>query len=293
MKAFLSETYGSPDVFRLAEIDTPAPGAGQVLVKVLALSVNPADWHCLRGKPLFARATLGVVKPKATILGCDVAGRVEAVGPGVTDVQPGDAVYANLLDTGFGGFAEYVAVPVDVLAPAAPTLSFEEAAAIPMAAVTALQGLRYHSEIRSGQAVLVNGASGGVGHFGVQIAKASGAVVTGVTSTSKGDVPAPVASDARRQIHRQHHRQIHALLCGRTTRKIAADPHVTVDSTAGARMRTILGSALPRHAEAAVNAALEDTRVVLVNGARQSGKSTLARLVEKAATPNGVISIPP
>ena len=218
MKAFLSETYGSPDVFRLAEIETPMPGAGQVLVKVLALSVNPADWHCLRGKPLFARATLGVVKPKATILGCDVAGRVEAVGPGVTDVQPGDAVYANLLDTGFGGFAEYVAVPVDVLAPAAPTLSFEEAAAIPMAAVTALQGLRYHSEIRPGQAVLVNGASGGVGHFGVQIAKASGAVVTGVTSTSKGDVPAPVASDARRQIHRQH--------IGRSTRYYAAEPRV-------------------------------------------------------------------
>ena len=117
------------------------------------------------------------------------------MGAGVTGAQPGDAVYANLLDTGFGGFAEYVAVPVDVLAPAPATLSIEEAAAIPMAAVTALQGLRYHGEIRPGQAVLVNGASGGVGHFGVQIAKAAGAVVTGVTSTSNLDLVRSLGAD--------------------------------------------------------------------------------------------------
>jgi NADPH:quinone reductase-like Zn-dependent oxidoreductase len=188
LKAFLSAKYGPPETLRLAEVEMPAPKANEVLVKVLAVSVNPADWHSLRGKPVFARATLGLLRPKHTILGVDIAGQVEAVGSGVTRFKPGDEVYANLLDHGYGGFAEYVSVPVDVLALKPANLSFEEAAAVPMAGVTALQGFRYHGDIRAGQKVLVNGASGGVGHFAVQLARASGAVVTGVTSTRNIDL---------------------------------------------------------------------------------------------------------
>ena len=119
-------------------------------MKVLGVSVNPADWHSLRGKPVFSRLTLGLRRPKHKILGVDVAAQVEAVGRGVTRFRPGDEVYANLLDVGYGGFAEYVSVPADVMSLKAANLSFEEAAAVPMAAVTALQGLRHHGEI-SGQ----------------------------------------------------------------------------------------------------------------------------------------------
>ena len=152
-------------------------------MKVLAASVNPADWHSMRGKPVFSRAALGLLRPKHPILGVDVAGQVEAVGGGVTQFKPGDEVYANLLDHGYGGFAEYVSVPVEVVSSKPATLSFEEAAAVPMAAVTALQGLRHHGEIRPGQKVLINGATGGVGTFAVQIARSYGSEVTGVTST--------------------------------------------------------------------------------------------------------------
>ena len=194
-KAFIYEKYGPPETLRLVEVAKPAPKADEVLVRVLAVSVNPADWHCLRGKPIFSRATLGLLRPKQQILGVDIAGRVEAVGGGVTRFAPGDEVYANLLDHGFGGFAEYVAVPVDVLAPKPANLSFEEAAAVPMAAVTALQGLRHHGELGPGQRVLVNGASGGVGHFAVQIANASGAEVTGVTSTRNLDLVRSLGAD--------------------------------------------------------------------------------------------------
>jgi NADPH:quinone reductase-like Zn-dependent oxidoreductase len=136
----------------------------------------------MRGKPLFSRATLGLLRPKHQILGVDIAGQVEAVGSGVTRFKPGDEVYANLLYHGYGGFAEYASVPVDVMSLKPANRSFEEAAAVPMAAVTALQGLRHHGEIQPGQKVLINGASGGVGTFAVQIAKSYGSEVTGVTS---------------------------------------------------------------------------------------------------------------
>jgi NADPH:quinone reductase-like Zn-dependent oxidoreductase len=139
VKALIYDKYGPPQALRLAQVDNPAPAAGEVLVKVLAASVNAADWHLMRGKPLFSRATVGLLRPKHKILGVDIAGRVEAAGSGVTGFQPGDEVYANLLDHGYGGFAEYVAVPVTVAAPKPASLSFEEAAAVPMAAVTALQ----------------------------------------------------------------------------------------------------------------------------------------------------------
>src|SRR5215216_2995831 len=183
MKAFILDKYGPPERLRMAEVEKPAPAADEVLVKVLAVSVNPADWRSMRAKPFFSRATLGLLRPKHRILGVDIAGRVEAVGSGVSQFQPGDEVYANLLDHGYGGFAEYASVAVDVLSLKPASLSFEEAAAVPMAAVTALQGLRRHGELQPGQRVLINGASGGVGSFAVQLAKASGAEVTAVTST--------------------------------------------------------------------------------------------------------------
>jgi NADPH:quinone reductase-like Zn-dependent oxidoreductase len=195
MKAFVYEKYGPPETLRMAEVDTPAPGAGEVLVKVLAVSVNAADWHVLRGKPLFYRATLGLLRPKHKILGGDIAGQVEAAGGGVTQFQPGDQVYANLLEHGYGGFAEYVSVPVDVMALKPVSLSFEEAAAVPMAATTALQGLGRHGDLQAGQKVLINGATGGVGTFAVQLAKAYGAEVTAVTSTPNIDLVRSLGAD--------------------------------------------------------------------------------------------------
>jgi NADPH:quinone reductase-like Zn-dependent oxidoreductase len=188
MKAIVYDKYGSPDVLELREAAKPAPNADEVLVRVLAVSVNPADWHSMRGKPLFSHATLGWLRPKHRILGVDIAGKVEAVGSGVTRFKPGDEVYANLLDHGFGGFAEYASVPVDVMALKPANLSFEEAAAVPMAAVTALQGVGHHGAVQPAQSVLINGASGGVGTFAVQIAKSYGAEVTGVTSTRNIDL---------------------------------------------------------------------------------------------------------
>jgi NADPH:quinone reductase-like Zn-dependent oxidoreductase len=195
MKAFIYERYGPPETLRMVEVDKPAPNTDEVLVKVLAVSVNAADWHVLRGKPLFSRATLGLLRPKHQILGVDIAGQVEAVGNGVTQVKVGDEVYANLLDHGYGGFAEYVSVPVDVMSAMPANLSFEEAAAVPMAAVTALQGLGRHGELQPTQKVLINGASGGVGTFAVQLAKAYGAEVTAVTSTRNLDLVRSLGAD--------------------------------------------------------------------------------------------------
>jgi len=188
MKAFMSEKYGPPEMLRMAEVEQPTPAADEVLVKVLAVSVNPADWRSMRAKPFFSRATLGLLRPKHRIPGVDIAGRVEAAGSDVTQFTPGDEVYANLLDHGSGGFAEYVSVPVEVMSFKPANLSFEEAAAVPMAGVTALQGLRQHGEVRAGQRVLINGASGGIGTFAVQIAKSYGSEVTGVTSTRNIDL---------------------------------------------------------------------------------------------------------
>jgi NADPH:quinone reductase-like Zn-dependent oxidoreductase len=162
---------------------------------VLAVSVNPADWRLMRAKPFFARATMGLLRPKHRLPGGDVAGRVEAVGSGVTKFKPGDEVFANLLDHGLGGFAEYVSVPVEVMSLKPTNLSFEEAAAVPMAAVTALQGLRHHGEIQAGQRVLINGASGGIGTFAVQIAKSYNSKVTGVTSTANIDLVGSLGAD--------------------------------------------------------------------------------------------------
>ncbi|MEA5365297.1 NAD(P)-dependent alcohol dehydrogenase [Amycolatopsis sp., V23-08] len=179
MKALVLHAYGPPESLTFEDVPDPVPAAGEVLVRVLATSVNPYDWHYLRGEPRIARLMPGGPRrPHGAILGCDLAGRVEAVGAGVTAFRPGDDVYALLPH---GAYAEYVSVPEALLAPKPANLSHAQAAAMPMAAVTALVSLR---GVKSGQKVLVNGASGGVGTFAVQLAKALGAQVDAVCSTA-------------------------------------------------------------------------------------------------------------
>ena len=196
MKAMVYHTYGSPDVLKLEEIEKPTLQDDEVLVKVHAASANAADWHLLRGKPFLMRLMgFGLLKPKHKFLGAAVAGRVEAVGRTVTQFQPGDEVFGDLSACGFGAFAEYVSVPANALALKPTRLTFEEAAAVPVAAVTALQGLRDKGQIQPGQKVLINGASGGVGTFAVQIAKAFGADVTGVCSTRNVDMVRSIGAD--------------------------------------------------------------------------------------------------
>jgi NADPH:quinone reductase-like Zn-dependent oxidoreductase len=179
MKAIVYEKYGSPDVLELRDIDKPAVTDDGVLVRIRAASANPYDWHFMRGKPLFARAMFGWFKPKSHAFGADLAGEVEAVGKSVTRFRPGDAVFGE----GAGAFAEYACVPERWLARKPANLTFEQAAAVPMGGITALQGLRDSGKLEAGQKVLVHGASGGVGTFAVQIAKSLGAEVTGVCST--------------------------------------------------------------------------------------------------------------
>jgi NADPH:quinone reductase-like Zn-dependent oxidoreductase len=182
MKAIVQERFGPPDILRLADIDPPQIGPGDVLVRVRAAAVNPYDWHLMRGDPLAARLTgdVGLTRPKSLVPGIDAAGRVEAVGADVRGLRPGDEVM------GFcpGSLAEYARTTPYLLVPKPADLTFEQAAAVPMAAVTALRGIRTIGRARAGQRVLVNGAGGGVGTFAVQIAAALGAEVTGVCSTA-------------------------------------------------------------------------------------------------------------
>jgi NADPH:quinone reductase-like Zn-dependent oxidoreductase len=195
MKAMVNAKYGPPDVLELTEVGKPVPEDDEVLVKVHAASVNPADWHILRGEPYVARLQLGLREPKERVLGCDVAGRVEDVGENVEMLQPGDDVFGSPFMHGFGAFAEYVCVSEDLLAPTPANLSFEQAAAVPLAASTALQGLRDHGGIEPGHRVLIVGASGGVGTFAVQIAKSFGAEVTGVCSTKNVEMVRSLGAD--------------------------------------------------------------------------------------------------
>jgi NADPH:quinone reductase-like Zn-dependent oxidoreductase len=196
MKAIVCDGYGAPDqVLRFSDVDEPVVGAEQVLVRVRSASVNPADWHIVRGEPYLARLSFGLRKPKFQVLGCDLAGPVEAVGSSVTGLEPGDEVYGSAFMKGFGTFAEQAAVSEDVLAPKPANLTFEQAAAVPTAGLTALQGLRDHGRVESGQRVLIIGAAGGVGTFAVQIAKALDAEVTGVCSTSKVEMVRSIGAD--------------------------------------------------------------------------------------------------
>ena len=191
MKAFVQETYGSADVMQLNEIDKPLVGDGAALVRVHAMSVNPADWHAISGTPFIARLAFGVRKPKNPVPGTDLAGVVEAVGKDVTKLRPGDEVFGWSI----GAFAEYACTPEDHVVPKPANLTFEQAAAFPIAATTALQGLRDWGQLRAGQTVLVIGASGGVGTFAVQIAKALGAEVTGVCSTRNVEMVRSLGAD--------------------------------------------------------------------------------------------------
>jgi len=196
MKAIVYTKYGPPDVLRLKEVEKPAPKNNEVMVKVHAASVNYADWGLLRGKPFLVRLMeFGPLKPKNKILGADLAGRVEAVGRNVKQFQPGDEVFGDISACGFGAFAEYVSVPENALVLKPANISFEEAAAVPLAAVTALQGIRDKGQIQPGQKVLINGASGGVGTFAVQIAKSFGAEVTAVCSTRNLDMARSIGAD--------------------------------------------------------------------------------------------------
>jgi len=196
MKAIIYEKYGPPEVLHLAEVEKPAPGRGQVLVKVAAASLNFYDVRFMKADPFFIRIMGGgLFKPKNKILGEDIAGRVEAVGPGVSRFKAGDAVFGDLSNSGSGGFAEYVAANEAYLAPIPDGVGFEEAATLPMAAITALQSLRDAGRIEPGFKVLINGASGGVGTFALQIAKILGADVTAVCSAEKMELTRSLGAD--------------------------------------------------------------------------------------------------
>jgi NADPH:quinone reductase-like Zn-dependent oxidoreductase len=192
MKAITYHRYGSPEVLEFQEVDEPVLRDDEVLVRVRAASANPRDWHFMRGLPAFMRLQFGLRRPRHSGLGSDIAGQVEAVGANVTRFRPGDEVYADVVT---GGFAELAAVPEAYLAPKPANLSFEQAAAVPLAALTALQGLRDHGRVQPGQEVLVIGAAGGVGTFAVQLAKWLGAEVTGVCGTGKAELVRSLGAD--------------------------------------------------------------------------------------------------
>ena len=196
MKAIRYHRYGPPAVLELRDVDMPAVGDKDVLVRVRAASINPLDWHFMRGKPYLVRMMAGLSRPKpsASRLGADMAGSVEAVGQNVTGFLPGDEVFGGLEDR--GTLAEYISVPADAVVLQKPaSLTFEQGAAVPVAGFTALQALRDKGRVQPGQKVLINGASGGVGTFAVQIAKALGAEVTGVCSAANTEMVASIGAD--------------------------------------------------------------------------------------------------
>lgn len=196
MKAIVFHQYGSADVLKLEEVAKPTPGDNEVQIKVYAASINDWDWGLLRGIPFVNRLTAGFPKPKKIqILGCDIAGKVEAIGKNVQQFQPGDEVFGDISECGFGGFAEYVCVRENVLTLKPGSMTFEQAAALPQAGVLAVTGLIDKGHLQSGQKVLINGASGGTGSFAVQIAKAYGAEVTGVCRTSKLEFVRSIGAD--------------------------------------------------------------------------------------------------
>jgi NADPH:quinone reductase-like Zn-dependent oxidoreductase len=187
MKAILYDRYGGPEVLKLADTAMPTVGDNDVLIRVKAASINPLDWHFMRGSPYIVRPQSGLLRPRDSRLGADMAGYVEAVGQSVTGFAPGDEVFGSA--AGLGTLAEYISVPQHAaVAPKPASLTFEQAASVPVAAVTALQALRTKGHLKPGHKVLVNGAAGGVGTFTVQIARALGAQVTGVCSTGNLDL---------------------------------------------------------------------------------------------------------
>ena len=191
MQAVLYNRYGPPDVLECREIEKPTPGAGEVLVGIQDAGVNPYDWHFVRGKPGFIRILTGLRKPKSPRLGVDAAGVAEALGPGVQRLKIGDRVFGACK----GAFAEFACAKESQLALIPPALTFAQAAAVPIAGITALQGLRNCGRLKAGQTVLIHGAAGGVGTFAVQIAKAFGAIVTGVCSARNKDLVRSLGAD--------------------------------------------------------------------------------------------------
>ena len=195
MKAIICTEYGPPEVLQLAQVEKPVPKDNEVLVQVHASSVNFNNLAFVKGKPFVARLWTGLLKPKYKIPGNDVAGRVETIGRNLKQFQPGDEVFGNLYESGYGGFAEYVCAREDALTLKPANISFEEAATLPEAALVALQSLRDKGQIKMGQKVLIYGASGGIGTFAVQIAKSFGAEVTGVCSTRNLDMVRSIGAD--------------------------------------------------------------------------------------------------
>jgi NADPH:quinone reductase-like Zn-dependent oxidoreductase len=193
MKAFTKAKYGGPEILQLEEVQKPALKDGHILVKVMANSANPADWHILRGKPFFARFTFGLFKPKNKILGADFAGVVEEVGKNVTHFKVGDRVFGETLEG--GAFAEYTCAPANVCGIMPESAGFAEMACVPIAGVTALQAVVTHGQIKEGESVMINGSSGGVGHFAVQIAKTYGAKVTATCSSKNIDFVKSLGAD--------------------------------------------------------------------------------------------------
>jgi len=196
MRAAIYTKYGSPDNLTLTDVRKPTPGDNEVLVKVSAVSINDWDWQLLMGIPLANRLSNGIARPKKRqILGCDVAGVIEATGKNAARFVPGDPVYGDLCMSGFGGFAEYVSAPESSLSLKPKAMTFEQAASIPQASMLALQGLGVKGPLQRGQKLLINGAGGGVGTFGMQMAKMKGVDVTGVDHTTKLDMMRSVGFD--------------------------------------------------------------------------------------------------
>jgi len=207
MKAITKYTYGGPEVLQLEEIEKPGLKEGHLMIQVKANSANPADWHILRGKPFFARFTFGLFKPKDKVLGADFAGIVEEVGQGVSKFKVGDRLFGEMLNG--GAFAEYACTPENVCGLMPEGSTYHEMACVPIAGLTALQALLTHGKLKEGESVLINGSSGGVGHFAVQIAKAYGAQVTAICSSRNIDFVKSIGADKaiaydKENIH-QHH----------------------------------------------------------------------------------------
>ncbi len=194
MKAITKQKYGGPEVLQLSEVAKPTVKENHVLIKVIANSANPADWHILRGKPYFARLTFGLINPKHNVLGADFAGIVEEVGEGVSKFKVGDRVFGEMLDG--GAFAEYACAPENVCGLMPEGATYSEMACMPIAGLTALQALLTHGKLKEGESVFINGSSGGVGHFAVQIAKAYGAHVTAVCSSRNVDFVKSIGADS-------------------------------------------------------------------------------------------------
>jgi NADPH:quinone reductase-like Zn-dependent oxidoreductase len=255
MQAIVQDNYGSGEALELREIERPAIGEHQVLVRVRAAGVNPADWAVMSGLPYIARPVYGLRRPKVGVRGTDVAGYVAAVGSGVTRFKPGDEVFG----ASTGAYAEYAAASEDELALKPANLTFEQAATVPMAGLVALQAIRDHGKVRAGQAVLINGASGGIGTFAVQIAKALGAEVTAVASTRNLDLLRSVGAD-------------HVI------------DYTAEDFTSGGRLYDVILDNVSNHSLSNLRRALTPTGVLIPNGGNFGNRwfASAGRLIRAA-----------